>query len=379
MAATELGITHPVVVCPASARPVWRRTWSEWGVLSTAMNLRVFSYNEFETALLQDQPQLFIMDEAHYAKNMEADRTRRSLAMAHTSYRVWLLSGTPEPNNPSELYPVLRAVWPDYLRELGVDTYGKFIERFCKVRDGRWGPKVVGSKNEDELRALLERMMLVRDWAEVGSQLPPLRYDHVPLAVSAEDFARIKAEEAELEWDAKLEQVIGSDEVKAKLWSSLGLVKAPLVARVIAEELRDHAYEKIVIFAYHLDVLTYLEEYLRDYGVMRYDGSLNETQRTIAENEFQENEHYRVFLGQLQAAGHAITLTAAHEVALVEQMWAPMENHQAVKRIHRIGQGKPCRARVFSLPGTMDEQQQRSLVNKLNMIDATLPKKEEVQ
>lgn len=357
---------------------MWRRTWAEWGAPATAVNMRVFSYNEFQRALLLAPAELLILDEAHYAKNFGADRTRESLGAAHTARQVWALSGTPEPNNPGELYPILRAVWPDYLRELGVDSKDSFDARFCKVRQGRWGPKVVGSRNERELQGLLTRMMLVRDWAEVGSQLPPLRYDHVQLNVSPEDFRRIKEREAGLEWDAKLQQVFGHDEVKAAMWSTLGDVKAPLVSEIIADELRDGAYEKIVVFAYHLDVLTYLEEHLQDFGVMRYDGSLNETQRTIAEREFQENEHYRVFLGQLQAAGHAITLTSAHEVALVEQMWAPMDNHQAVKRIHRIGQGLACRARVFSLPGTMDEKQQRSLVNKLNMIEATLPETQEV-
>ena len=61
-----------------------------------------------------------------------------------------------------------------------------------------------------------------------------------------------------------------------------------------------------------------------------------------------------MFVGQIQAAGTAITLTAANRAVFVEQAWTPALNYQAVKRHHRIGQGRPVLAEVLAVDGSID-------------------------
>jgi SNF2 family DNA or RNA helicase len=70
----------------------------------------------------------------------------------------------------------------------------------------------------------------------------------------------------------------------------------------------------------------------------------------------------------LTAVGTAISLTSSHEVVLVEQLWNPEENLQAVKRIHRIGQEHPCRARMFFAPSSIDDAVASVLARKMRLL-----------
>ena len=76
----------------------------------------------------------------------------------------------------------------------------------------------------------------------------------------------------------------------------------------------------------------------------------------------------RIFLAQQTAAGIGITLTAATEIVLVEPSWSPEDNLQAIKRIHRIGQKHPCRARLFAVPDSIDAAIMKSTARKMKMI-----------
>ena len=161
-AASCLGVERPLVICPASAVPVWKEMWHEWGMPSVAETVRVVSYTKFVRYPAEDKDwhDLLILDEAHYCKNMVAQRTKAALGLAHRSSRVWLLSGTPMPNHVGELYAPLRAVWMDLLRELGITTYWQFLKYFAITVQtsfgGRPQTRVVGAKNIPVLNALLK-------------------------------------------------------------------------------------------------------------------------------------------------------------------------------------------------------------------------------
>ena len=75
-----------------------------------------------------------------------------------------------------------------------------------------------------------------------------------------------------------------------------------------------------------------------------------------------------MFLAQQGAAGTGITLTRASEIVLVEPSWSPAYNEQAIKRIHRIGQEHPCRARLFAVPDSLDAALMVTLARKTVMV-----------
>jgi SWI/SNF-related matrix-associated actin-dependent regulator 1 of chromatin subfamily A len=126
------------------------------------------------------------------------------------------------------------------------------------------------------------------------------------------------------------------------------------------------------VFAVHRDVISILASALRKkfgrFGVVTLFGGTPPRRRQENIDRFQTDPKCRVFIGQVVAAGTAITLTAAHDVLFAEASWNPADNAQAAMRCHRIGQDEPVFVRFVSAAGTIDERIQRVLRRKTETI-----------
>jgi SNF2 family DNA or RNA helicase len=381
VAATRLGIKRLRVICPAVAVPVWHEHFLEWGPgIDKIGGWQVISYDMYIRQNDRLAPvEMTILDEAQYCKETTSKRAKAALTAANRSQWAWLLSGTPMPNHPGEMYAPLRAVWPDLLREVGIQNEADYREMFCVMRRTRYGMKCLPvARNPGVLRGFLERIMLRRRIDEVGLQLPPIRWHRVPLDIDPFVTQLAIAQRLDPEEMHRLRQEVTMDVLPKGIHVSkarrvLGKLKAEPAARIIAGELQDNAYKKIVVLAYHHDVLDVLQAKLTPFGCVRLDGKTPPAKRREHVKIFQQDRGPRVFLGQLEAAGVALTLTAAHEVAQVEQLWSPAKNEQAVKRVHRIGQKDNVRVRVFVAPESVDDVVGRTLVRKASTIRQLMP------
>lgn len=370
-AASVPGIETMLVVCPASAIPNWHHEAEAWGRLRPV----VLSYDRLRgssvlaTATRAHGWDLVVLDEAHYCKTPSAKRTKAALAVATRARRAWLLSGTPLPNHPGELWPAVRALWPELVPD-GVRTAFQWFNHFCTWRMTDYGPRATGVKNGPEFRAIVNQFMLRRKTLGVGLDLPPLRTDLFRLPPD-ERFADALREFGDLRDPNGLLNPL--EPSVARLRRFLGEYKAPRIAELLVEELRDGAYKQIVVFAHHLSVLGRLRAAFHRAGiaVTGFDGSASQDERACAVNMFRQG-NARVFLAQQTAAGVSINLQSAHEVVLVEPDWVPDQNAQAIKRVHRIGQESPCRARIFAVTGTLDEAIMGVLAQKVRIQTETI-------
>ncbi len=344
---------HTIIVAPASAVPNWRAEWEMW---EGPGEPQIISYSSAALRDRQTYAPLVILDEAHYVKSPSAKRTRASLRLAQAAEYAWLLSATPMPNSPIELYPPIKYLWPEVLEELGIRTADEWMHRFCKVRRTQYGYKPYAVRNGAQLREILSRFMLRRMPEDVGLDLPPLRVDLHRLPEADADLSAYESMEAdERTYASSLRRV-------------LGVAKAPAVARLIHEELSSKQYHKIVVLYYHREVGNILRQSLTDAGhsVVGFDGSTPQSQRWEAIQAFQKG-NAEVFLAQQMSAGVAINLTAANEAVLLEPDWTPDMNSQAIARIRRIGQDRPCRARIFAIAGTIDTNVMSTIRAKVRM------------
>lgn len=380
LAARFTGARKLGVVCNAAARPVWPR---ERDKFAPGLEIDVYSYDDVRLGKGLPVGDALAIDEAHYLKTPDASRTKALYGplckgeLLDRYAHVWAMSGTFAPNHAAEYWPHFRALFDNPL------AYMEWVKRYTQFRmHPRFGVIVDANRKENlpELNRMIAGVSLGRRPEDVFTDFPEIFWTEAPLEM-AESIQLLVAMEADAMREAeaaRLYAMTGDFELAlaeadphiASLRRELGRWKAAAAARQIAEELRDGAYEKIVVFALHHDVLDQMAHALRDFAPVRIDGRVPAGKaRGDIEHAFQTHPKHRVFLGQIQTCGTSITLTAAHHVAFVEQSWVPGENLQAAYRCRRIGQTRPVQVRVYSVAGTLDEAIDRALSRKARMIE----------
>jgi SWI/SNF-related matrix-associated actin-dependent regulator 1 of chromatin subfamily A len=384
------GCSRILVLCPASLRGNWAREFQLFqqtsrtidavlGKTPVGADVTIASYDfaaRYPEALAGAYDVL-ILDESHYLKNHKSKRTKAVFgakcdrgidSIAANADRVICLSGTPAPNNPAELFPVVRALRPDLLDKRQQNYWG-FINKYCRLRDTGFGVQIEGGKNMGELRERLEPFILRRRKHDVLPDLPAMRWETLYLdGVLSRELSVLTKElsgqiEAALEADG-IEGLAKLAPHVAKLRRLTGLLKVDGVIETVTNEVEHDG--KIVLFAHHTAVIESLESGLRDagFGVVVVDGAAPASARTARIEAFQNDASVNVFVGQLTAAGTGLTLTAASECIIVESSWVPAENEQAAMRIHRIGQKRACRVRFATLADSIDEKINRAVMRK---------------
>ena len=408
-----IGATAILIVCPAAVRINWAREFGRFSPMDRPINIMttfsdrpadvgvtIASYDILATnekmrrACRPVKWDVVVMDEAHYCKERAAKRTRALYGHAgkdgiiHSAKYVWRLTGTPAPNDASELYT--------HLKSAGIEkrSYWDFVYDFCTGFDSNYGFKITGHKNTDRLKGLLAQFMLRRKKDEVMKDLPPIHFAHVTVErsqvqldpyffeqwreVGATQFMRdmekidratkiaLKTVEDgyKVHIDDRIALLAALSKSTATLRRYIGLAKLPRVLEVIEQELIDNPKLKIVLFAIHKDVVECSRVKLRKYGAVTLFGNTPVEKRQDNIDKFQTNPRCRVFIGNIQAAGTGITLTASSEVVFIESSWVPSDNAQAAMRCHRIGQTQPVRVRFFSCAGSVDEDVTRTLLHK---------------
>ncbi len=387
LAADMVGAERILVVTTASGRAVWNRAFKQWSVYNRNVHVAYLStagdagVKKADVVIIGwagviNMPvgdwDLIILDESHYAKNFEAKRTLAVFGpgrlCSSPGTRVWCLTGTPIPNAPNDLYPMMRALCRDRLD--GVDDYQAFLNRYCVVRKKRISPwkqidVVVGGRNLDELKARLDGFWLRRTQQDVGITAPV--YDLLPIHVSAAERRRIEAEAGDA---AEILAAADTGETQS-LEMHLGPIRritGALKAAGVAEAAKDEfegGLDKIVLMAWHREVTASLTSLLSAYNPVLVDGSTTPAAREKAQDRFRDDPECKVFVGQIAACGEAIDLSAAADLIFVESSFVPKDMAQAALRITNHGQKRQPRVRVAALEGSIDEALQEILLRKV--------------
>jgi SNF2 family DNA or RNA helicase len=392
-----IGANQILVLCPAIARPNWANEFQKFSRRGHRFSLAQKSTDDvhstpgvicsydlsivsgMSTKLLSRHWDCVILDESQYLNNRKSKRTRFVYGALRTKAKhLWGLSGTPAKNQAGELWPMLSA--------FGVysGTYWEFVSEFLLTKQTPYGLQILGHQpaKVEALKTLLGAMMLRRRRDEVMKELPPLAfydvvvepspvklrlwYSELIVTRTTEDqlqdqlASEIRATETLMdligETDAGAETLAGLQVKTQKSRRYVGLQKAPSVAKLISEELQEGAYEKIVLFAWHRDVVESLRLELAIWHPETLFGGTLLSKRTKILKNFKSDPRMRVLICNITAAGIAIDLTAASEVGFVEASYVPADNAQAVLRVHRFPQTQPVRVRFFSLYKHVDHR-----------------------
>ena len=390
-----------LVICPASGRYVWEAECRKWGAGAVAVingmgdlakvkadAIVIITYglisktnSPFVDAIAKGAKfDLTVLDEAAAVKNPGSNRTKAILTkMLPKLGYVLPMSGTPAPNNAGELYPILRALYPAAITSGSgvVMNQWQFEDEFCRVVSKRFGsgPSVrviEGNRNTAELKKRLAPFMIRVRKEEVLTQLPPIRYDVVPLPLPSGSVTAVPAVPDGLSDDDLLRWLATSDNDHVmRVRRVLGLVKAVPAAEYIDDFLTNlPSDKKPFVFAHHKEVISKLVEGLADWSPAVITGASTPAERTNSIDRFlgKTLRPTRLFIGNIAASGTGLTLVGptckCSDVVFVEASYSVGDNVQAACRVHRIGQHEAVVARYLTAHGTMDDRIQSILARK---------------
>lgn len=370
-------------------------------------------------SIMEREYDLVGFDEAHFIKNPQAARTRAVLGnpgkrvpgIIDRAGRKIFITGSPLPNRPIEMWPILSTCAP---KEFG--NLRQFAKRYCDAHEEWVGKtkkvwKADGASNVEELQERMRATCLIRRLkVDVLKDLPPKIRQIVPL-IPTEKAKRLIAEELEI-WDSKfgaerdmiqeamsvaLEnqdkaaygQAVSRLEYiqrvafmeMARVRHDLAVAKIPSVIEHI-ESMFKEGVKKIICFAHHHDVIESMIEHFGDSAVALYGGTKSaggaNSERQQAVDRFQGDPKIKLFIGGIMAAGTGLTLTAASHVVFAELDWTPANVTQAEDRAHRIGQVNSVLIQHLVIDGSLDARMVQILFEKQSIADRALDKSTDV-
>lgn len=407
-----------IVVCPASLKENWREEIHKFMGTSVHVSVVVSGKNNsgvaerqklldrFEavegpkiliinyeqvvrnvTELNRMQFDIGIFDEAHYLKNPKAKRTKASLKLLLN--RSILLTGSPILNHVNELWPLLARIGVENL-----GSYYGFCNRYC-VYGGFSGQAIVGTKNEAELKRMLDDYMIRRRKEDV-LDLPPVQY--IQRVVGMHPLQRRYYNE--IVSDLRLTNSQGeSTDVQNALTKFLRLKQICGTTACVPGEDQDFSHKldqavedaweimatghRVVAFTQFRGVQAAFVKRLKD-AVPRPAPNMRATPRTTPPPIFElhgdipPDERQAIIrawslsvipgilVATFQVAGVGLNMTAARHGLFLDKQFVPALNQQAVDRMHRIGADKkqPVQIIEYFVKGSVEARVERILNTK---------------
>lgn len=364
------GISKALIICPATLKLNWKIEIERWypgfpvqiisgrnpqnpGMGVTIVNYDILTY-QIDT-LKAVEWDAVIVDEAHRFKSTEAAWSKAFFKNLIGANRLVFLTGTPILNRPVELWPLLYAIDPKT-----AGSFKDFVYRYCEMKwdifTGKMEPKGAKRENLSELHEKIKPFMLRRLKADVLKDLPPKTREVVILGEETRFLG---------DWREKLNK-LSPVELEAEMATQRRLDGGRKVDYVIAHvKGLMAAGERVVLFAWHKEVVRVLVEDLGPCPVIVGDTSAKDKQKAV--EEFQAGGN--LIIGNIMSMGVGLTLTAATVVVFAELDWVPNMMIQAEDRAHRIGQTGNVLIQYLVLNGTIDGLMGPAIVRKIEEIE----------
>lgn len=428
-------IKRALIVCPVTLIRNWRKEIRKWlgneriGVFVVEDNkarltdftkgrsysVMIIGYEKLRT--VQDQLQkgdidIVIADEGHRLKTAQ-NKSAQAIKSLSTERRI-ILSGTPLQNDLSEFYFMVDFVNPGLL---GKNTAFKreFDGPIVKSRQpGATAKEIEKGQARSEELARLTGKFILRRTADVISMYLPQKTEYTlfckPTERQASVYRSILASPI-------FTAVLGSPEaallligILKKVCNSPSLLKASedpeefgnsMIAKLITEipsktlkvpssgklqlldnllhNLRTLTQEKVVLVSHYTATLDIIGNLLNSlsYSFLRLDGSTPASKRQDMVDKFNRTDAATCFAFLLSAksGGTGLNLIGASRLILFDIDWNPSTDLQAMARIHRDGQKRPCKIYRLLTQGALDEKIYQRQVTKQGLADSVVDNK----
>ncbi len=317
-------------------------------LLATDADFYIVNYDGVEVLqrelAVRDDIRMVIIDEASAYRNRTIERHRVARKLLASRDYLWLMTGTPTPNGPTDAYGMAKLVNNAFGE--GWQSYHDRV--MVKVSMYKWVPKTGAHA---EAHKLLQPS--VRFAISDCIDLPPCTVQARDVDLSPDQAKAYKEMKKDLQIMAARGPITADNEAVMRLkllQISCGAIygvdreihhvdAAPRLKAL--KELMEQCREKIIVFAPFTSVVHMLSRELRKtFSVEVINGEVPAKQRNEIFSSFMDAEHPRVLVADPGTMSHGLTLTAASTII----WYAPTDRTetylQANKRIDRPGQTK---------------------------------------
>lgn len=396
-----------VVVCPPTLVLNWAKEYDKWlpgRKVAMIRNRKDFPTEPYDVLIVGysnikawenhlKNHKSYVLDESHYCKSPDAQRTKAAIKIVGTASPdslVLCLTGTPVTNKPAEYAPQLQILGK--ISDFG-GRWG-FYRRYCNAfRDkfGQWN--IDGNSNLDELNERLRGSCYIRRTkSQVLSELPEVRHNKIVVDGSVAGMREYRKAEQDIvkylmerarQIAVEIGESPGSAAVKARMRaeSNEHLVKISVLRKLAARAKIDAVNElvealigagnKVVIAAHHRDIV---DDLASRYGNLKIQGGMNLEDVEAHKAKFQDLpvEDAPTIVLSIQAAKTGHTLTASQDVVFVELPWSPADVDQTYSRCHRLGQKGSVTSTYVLCADTIDEKIYGLIERKRGVVDAAV-------
>ncbi len=357
-------------------------------------NYEALLNKELLDALKLWKPEIIVFDESHKCKDVSAKRTKAAIALSAEASHCYILTGTPTPQSPMDLFAQF------LLLDRGA-TFGKsyfaFRARYFwdrnsgmpkdrhfpdwQIRDGslfELNKRVAAKAMRVTKEEALDLPPLVRQTIEV--ELEPtqkklyeeMRDDYVAFLDSdacVGDLAITRA--------LRLQQIV-SGYCKLESGTERSFGDTPRIAAV-RELLGDLTpCHKVIVWAVFHQNYHELRKVCEALKVkyVEVHGGISAKDKDLSVELFNNDPSYRVLIGNQQAGGIGINLTAASYSIFYSRNFSLEQDLQAESRNHRGGSREAGHEKITRIDilakDTIDEIVLTSLANKQNISEELL-------
>ena len=370
-AAAALENLPALIVCPAIAKTVWEAAFSKLApnvsvhVVNgkkgasevNSADVTIINYDVLQYGVTHvDRYNTLVLDECHRIKNPKAQRTKAAMLAMKKVDHVYALSGTPIPNRPIELWPILHG--------LGIYRGGwfDFAARYAKMWTAPWGLDTSGASNLVELKALMLPHVLRRKKETIFKD-----YRDPQVSLITFDLPNDKREQS-FDADALMANpnALLAFEGLAEIMREAGMRKVKAASEFIDDLLQ--ADEPVVVFAHHKDVVAELEKLLMVHKPVTVVGDTTRAKRDKAIADFQSGQT-KCIIGNIAAMSEGVDLSAADTIVFVECTWSTSALEQASSRVENINKsGIPPLIYILTIKASLDHTVLAKVLKKQNIV-----------
>jgi len=420
-----------IIVCPSSLVGNWSKEFDKWigkasqpsrVVISKGgddalrqiksfvptkprmSEVLILSYEMFRahSTVLSNSTQIgcLVVDEGHRLKNASGSLTLSALNSLKSESRL-LITGTPIQNNLSEFYSIVEFVNPGIfgtLQSFRREYENPISAAICKGSTTR--QKYDSKTQSQALEAITSTFMLRRLQTDVlGAILPPKtdtllfcrpsneqrnQYNQIVQRFqqrSTSDMSEALTVLTSLRKLCSHPALLDDKDSSSNLQVSSSLSGKMFILESLLQSIRKNTpNDKCVIVSNFTSALNVIEKSVlnkRGWKYLRLDGTVEQQSRQDLVDSFNRGtaDHSFVFLLSSKAGGCGLNLTGANRLFMFDPDWNPAIDLQAMARIYRQGQEKPCFVYRLFTTGSVEEIIYQRQTQKGNLSMLTSSKK----